>query len=598
MSRRGTPWHGRIICHDARLEQWKKIDRIVAILDNSTNENELAKELSPYGPSLIPSIVCQVLNRTRNTKAATGFFGWAGQQRNYRHNGQSYAAIIDILSKAQDIKGVSHYVEDMKTSGIHADRSLYNKLITIYGRLGMLEEAERTFNYMRSVDQEPSLHAYTILLHCLVKAKYIKRAEEIFHDMLKIGVSPDQVLYSVLLDGYGRIGRLEDALKVLRGMTKAGYFLDKVAYTTMVYSYCNAGKIEEAEMLVKEALDQKVELDTALYNALLGGLCKAFRLDKAKELVSTMETTEFKPNIRTYNTLIDAFCKAGMIDEAAEVVAMMEKKGFAPTTTTFTILVDYYCRLLDLDKCFRILEKMHALNCVPDACLYNTLLSALCKAGRVEAANQLFERQVRASFSPVNTIIEKFCKGEPFGDAESVIDMIDKVSKTSMVTYGALINWLCKAGQLEEALELSLKVEEKGFNWNAVIYNTLITHLSKAQRIEEAKIFLSTMWDRGCSPTVRGFTAYIGGLCKAGKVAEVFDTLELMVSRHSIPEDVTFLVISRSLARIELLQEARAMLAEKQKVGAESMIEIYEKLSGVLACVSFGDEESNENAED
>lgn len=597
MRRSGSPFHGRIIFHEARLEQWRKIDRIVAILDSSTNENELAKALSPYGPSLIPSIVCQVLTQTRNTKAARGFFGWAGQQRNYRHNGQSYAAIIDILSKAQDIKGVSEYVEDMKTSGIHADRSLYNMLITIYGRLGMLEEAEKTFDYMRGLDQEPSLHAYTILLHCLVKAKYIKRAEEIFHDMLKTGVSPDRVLYSVLLDGYGKIGRLDDAVKVLRGISKAGYFLDKVAYTTMVYSYCKAGKIEEAERLVKEALERNVELDTALYNALVGGLCKAFRLDNAKELVRTMEATEFKPNARTYNTLIDAFCKAGMVDEAAQVVATMEKKGCPPTTTTFTILVDYYCRLLDLDKCFRILEKMHALNCVPDACLYNTLLSALCKAGRVEAANQLFERQVRASFSPANTIIEKFCKGELFGDAGSVIDMIDKVSKTSMVTYGTLINWLCKAGQLEEALELSLKVEEKGFNWNAVIYNTLITHLSKAQRIEEAKILLTSMWDRGCSPTVRGFTAYIGGLCNAGKVADVFDTLDLMVQRHSIPEDVTFRVISRSLARLELLPEARARLAEKQKVGAKSMIEVYEKLSSVLDSL-LADEESNENPED
>jgi pentatricopeptide repeat protein len=110
----------------------------------------------------------------------------------------------------------------------------------------------------------------------------------------------------------------------------------------------------------------------------------------------------------------------------------------------------------------------------------------------------------------------------------------------------------------------------------------LITGLSKALRIEEAKKLLTIMWERGCSHSVKSFTSYIGALCTSGKVVEAFQTLDLMVTRHCVPDDVTYLVISQSLTKANLQHAAFKILAEKASQPTGMMVEVYEKLLEAL----------------
>ncbi|KAH7430087.1 hypothetical protein KP509_09G082800 [Ceratopteris richardii] len=537
-------WRAAISFQDKlirRSKQWNKINAILQILERGTYEAELAEALKPYSVSLQPAFVCEVLHSTRNVRAATGFFGWAGQQRNYRHNAQAYAALIDILCKAKDINGISYYVEEMEKEGIIADAKLYCKLVEIYGRLGMLQEAESTFDHMRRLKQQPSLLAYTVLIHQLVKVNHIKRAEDVFEDMLSIGCSADHVLYSVLMDGYGRLGRLEDVMRILREMVETGLSPDKIAYTTLINSFCDAGKVEEAEWFVKAAVEHNVGLDAALLNAFLGGLCRTSKFKKAAQLVETMENSDVRPNERTYNILLYWLCKTGNLEEALKIMDSMEKKGCQPNTTSFTILVDYY-------------------------------------SGRIDAASQMFEKQVKSTFSPANVTIENFVKGAHLIEAETVVEMIDKVCKASVVTYGTLINWLCRSNKLDEALAFSSKVTQKGFHWNVIIYNTLITHLCKAGRLEDAKVLLTNMWDSGCNPNVKTFTTYMQGLCEDRELAELFEVLELMIERCIVPDDVMYSAVVRTLIRSRLLNTCRAMIMEKLKAGERRFVGVYHKL--------------------
>jgi len=85
--------------------------------------------------------------------------------------------------------------------------------------------------------------------------------------------------------------------------------------------------------------------------------------------------------------------------------------------------------------------------------------------------------------------------------------------KPNIVTYGMIMNDLCKIGKTSDAIGLLRKMDKGNLELNIVLYNTIIDSLCKDKLVIEALNILPKMTNRGIQPDVCTYNSLIQGLC-------------------------------------------------------------------------------------
>ncbi|KAB1224476.1 hypothetical protein CJ030_MR2G016365 [Morella rubra] len=103
-----------------------------------------------------------------------------------------------------------------------------------------------------------------------------------------------------------------------------------------------------------------------------------------------------------------------------------------------------------------------------------------------------------------------------------VDEMENKSYKPNAVTYGTIINALCKSGETSVAVGLLRKMEQANFELNVVLYNTIIDSLCKDRLLTEALDLSSKMICKGIHPDLVTYNSLIQGLCNDGRWKVIF----------------------------------------------------------------------------
>ena len=84
-----------------------------------------------------------------------------------------------------------------------------------------------------------------------------------------------------------------------------------------------------------------------------------------------------------------------------------------------------------------------------------------------------------------------------------------------VVTYNSLINGLCKADKLQEALQLLDVMGKMGHQPNEITYNTLLNGFCRVGNLEKVRALLQELPEKGCRPKVVSYSTLINGLLQA-----------------------------------------------------------------------------------
>lgn len=108
---------------------------------------------------------------------------------------------------------------------------------------------------------------------------------------------------------------------------------------------------------------------------------------------------------------------------------------------------------------------------------------------------------------------------------KKALNLHDKVLsqgfQMTQVTYGILIDGLCKIGETKVAIQLLLKIEYEAYHLYSemvskrisptiVTYNVLIDALCKRGQLKEAKTVLAVMFEVGVKPDILTFNRLMG----------------------------------------------------------------------------------------
>ncbi|GAU33868.1 hypothetical protein TSUD_66550 [Trifolium subterraneum] len=322
-------------------------------------------------------------------------------------------------------------------------------------------------------------------------------------------------------------------------------------------------------------------------NPLLKSLLKLGRTDDAHHLLDQMlqPDSKFPPDDFTGEIVFGDLVKRdrpgkGIADE--EIVGLVTKlgeHGVFPDTFKLTQLISKLCGNRKNGLAWELLHTVMKLGGTVEAASCNALLTGLGREREFKKMNKLFaemeEMKIHPSVITFGILINNLCKARRINEALGVFDKLRGKGEKSwigvepdVVLYNTLINGLCKVGR-----------EEDG---NAVTYTALISAFCGVNNIDKAMQYFDEMLSSGCSPDAIVYYSLISGLSIAGRM----DDASVVVSRlkragFGLDRECYNVLIS-GFCKKKKRERVYEMLNEMEKTGVKPDIVTYNTLVSYL----------------
>lgn len=504
-----------------------------------------------------------------------------------------YTKMISGLCEASLFEEAMDFLNRMRANSCIPNVVTYRVLLCGCLNKRQLGRCKRILNMMITEGCYPSPSIFNSLAHAYCKSGDFSYAFKLVKKMSKCGCQPGYVVYNILIGGICGNEELptSDVLDLAENayseMLAAGVVLNKINVSNFARCLCGAGKFEKACKIIHEMMSKGFIPDTSTYSKVIAHLCNASKVENAFLLFGEMKTNGVAPDVYTYTILIDSFCKAGLIEQARKWFDEMIKDVCAPNVVTFTALIHSYLKARKVSKADELFELMLSQGCIPNVVTYTALIDGHCKAGQVEKACQIYARMrtnveipdVDLYFKVVDSdaktpnvvtygaLVDGLCKAHKIKEAHDLLEAMSVAGcKPNHIVYDALIDGFCKVGKLDAAQEVFSKMSDHGYSPNIYTYSSLIDRLFKDKRLDLALKVLSKMLENSCAPNVVIYTEMIDGLCKAGKTDEAYKLMLMMEEKGCYPNVVTYTAMIDGFGKAGKIDKSLELL---EKMGSK-----------------------------
>ncbi|XP_030939942.1 pentatricopeptide repeat-containing protein At1g06710, mitochondrial-like [Quercus lobata] len=198
--------------------------------------------------------------------------------------------------------------------------------------------------------------------------------------------------------------------------------------------------------------------------------------------------------------------------------------------------------------------------------------------------------------------IEKACQiyARMRGNVEiSDVDMYFRIDdgnskEPNMFTYGALVDGLCKAHKVKEACNLLDAMSVEGCEPNHIVYDALIDGFCKAGNSDDAQEVFAKMLEHGNSPNVHTYSSLIERLFKDKRLDLALKVLSKMLENSCAPNVVVYTEMIDGLCKVGMTDEAyKLMLMMEEKrfypnvVTYTAMIDGFGRVGKIEKCLDL-----------
>ncbi|KAL8098203.1 hypothetical protein AgCh_031099 [Apium graveolens] len=487
-----------------------------------------------------------------------------------------FTQMISGLCEASLFEEAMDVLNIMRTNSCLPNAVTYKILLCGCLNKQKLGRCKRILSMMITEGCYPTPKIFNSLVHAFCKTGECMYAYKLLRKMVACGCPPGYVVYNILIGGIcgkKELPSLEEidlAEKAYMQMLDAGVVLNKINVSNFARCLCGVGKFEKAQKIICEMMAKGFIPDTSTYSHVISFLCNASKVDKAFLLFNEMKRYGIVPDVYIYTILIDSFCKAGLIEQARSWFDEMVRDGCAPNVVTYTALIHSYLKARKVSDANELFQLMLAEGCVPNIVTFSALIDGYCKSGETDKACQIYARMMEIKESTDVTmyfevdgnksmepnvvtygaLVDGLCKAHRVKEARNLLDvMSSKGCEPNHIVYDALIDGYCKVDKLDEAQEIFSKMSEHGYSPNAYTYSSLIDRFFKVKRLDLALRVLSKMLESSCAPNVVIYTEMIDGLCKVQKTDEAYKLMLMMEEKGCHPNVVTYTAMMDGLGK-------------------------------------------------
>ncbi|KAK8945634.1 Pentatricopeptide repeat-containing protein [Platanthera guangdongensis] len=313
----------------------------------------------------------------------------------------------------------------------------WNVMIRVYVKRGEFEEA---FSHFSEMIQVKNLHPDSVTLISLMSAcaqlgdLHRGRWLHLYSNELDL-ITSNLQLGNSILDMYCKCGDLSSANKLFEKMVAR----DLLTWTTMISGLANSGDPQHALEFFRRMQHEKIRPDEVILGTMLSVCAHIGALDEGKYVHRLIGIQNVKHDIVLETALVDMYAKCGEVDFALHVFRKMKERNVFTWNAMIGGLAIHGLgrRALDLFE-----EMKHGKELIADDVTFIGLLSACRHSGLVKPGIEIFKA------------MEDLYQIQP-----------------RMEHYGCVVDLLCRAGLVQEALDFmeSMPVKPNELMWTSLI---------------------------------------------------------------------------------------------------------------------------------
>ncbi|XP_009626803.1 pentatricopeptide repeat-containing protein At3g61520, mitochondrial [Nicotiana tomentosiformis] len=367
------------------------------------------------------------------------------------------------------------------------------------------------------------------------------------------------------------------------------------AATLLIRCFGRAKMLEES-IAVFNALDPESR-NTNVVNLLLDCLFRGGNIDDGFKVLDEMldRDSSFPPNESTMDIILSAIWKRNWVgrrmsvEEICGLVVRFFEHGVFLDDVWLTKLITNFCRSGKCNKAWDLLHDMMRLGGQAEAVSFNALLSGLGRERDFEKMNLLMNemkgKEIKPDVVTFGILINHLCKSYKVDEAMQVFEKMGGsesdgiLVKPDLVLYNTLIDGLCKVGRQEEGFKLMEKMRlESGYEPNTVTYNCLIDGFCKAGEIERSYELFDQMKKGGVVPNVITLNTLLDGMCKHGRVNSGIELFAEMQGKGVKGNAITYTILITSFCSVNNIDKAMNLFNEMSENGCFPDAKVYYSL--------------------
>ncbi|CAO1939666.1 unnamed protein product [Urochloa humidicola] len=528
-------------------------------------------------------------------------------------NANAFATVVSLCGSLEDEAAGLQVAAHVVVSGLHTHVSVANSLITMFGNLGRVQDAERVFDGMEERDQiswnamismyshegacsqcfkvfsdmrchggvRPDVTTLCSLVSVCASPEHVALGCGVHSLCNKSGLHTSALVGNALVNMYSAAGKLDEAESLFWNMSRR----DVISWNTMISSYVqNDSCVEALETLGQLLQTDEVSPNHMTFSSALGACSSPEALMDGRTVHAMVLQRNLQNNLLIGNSLLTMYSKCNLMEDAERVFQSMP----CCDVVSCNVLIGGYSTLEDATKAMHVFSWMRSIGIKPN---YITMinLQGSCKSSDdlrgygMPLHAYITQAGLSADEYITNSLITMYAT---CGDLESSTDIFCRSNNKSAISWNAIVAANVRHGRGEEALKLfmdlrhagnkldrfcvaeclsssaSLASLEEGMQLHGLsvkcgldsdchVVNAAMDMYGKCGKMDD---MLKMLPDPASRPT-QCWNTLISGYAKYGYFKEVEDTFKHMVSMGKKPDYVTFVALLSACSHAGLVDK-------------------------------------------
>lgn len=325
-------------------------------------------------------------------------------------------------------------------------------LLDMYVKCGDIRDAQSMFNELSTVD----LVSWTAMIVGYSQMGYPDEALKLFTDKKWVHLLPNSITLASVISSCAQLGNLSLGRSIHGLGIKLG-LEESIMGNSLMDMYAKCRMVGEARYIFETILEK----DVVAWNSIISGYMQNGCAYQALQLFNQMRSELFSPDSITLVNVLSACTSLGALQVGSALHAYSIKGGLlASNIFVGTTLLNFYAKCGDVKSSRLVFDGMEEKNTVT----WSAMIGGYGMQGDSSRSLALFSEMLKQDLEPnevifmaiLSTCSHAGMSGQGWGYFNSICQQYKFVP--SKKHYACIVDFLARAGRLEEALEFIEKM--------------------------------------------------------------------------------------------------------------------------------------------